>query len=51
MNGKRQKDATVVDAYQNCFVRRTPHDRNRLESDGPVPPPRAGLRLTDLTDD
>jgi transposase InsO family protein len=51
MNGKRQKDATLVDAYQNCFVRRTPHDRNRLESDGPVPAPCAGLRLTDLTDD
>lgn len=51
MGSKRQKDATVVDAYQNCFVRRQPNDRNRLESDGPAPAPPVGLRLTDLTDD
>jgi putative transposase len=50
LNGKRQKDATLVDAYQNCFVRRTPHDRDRLESD-PAPTPAEGLCLTSLTDE
>ena len=51
LKGKRQKDATVVDAYQNCFVRRQRHDRDRLESDGPAPAPPVGLRLTDLNDE
>jgi putative transposase len=48
LKGERQKDATVVDAYQNCFVRRQRHDRNRLEPDGPEPTPPVGLRLSRL---
>jgi transposase InsO family protein len=51
LNGDRQKDATVVDAYQNCFVRRNSDDRNRLDSEGPTPTPPKGLRLADLSDD
>jgi len=48
LGGKRQHDATAVDAYQNCFVRRLPHDRNRLDPTGPAPQPPQGLRLSNL---
>jgi len=51
LNGDRQKDATVVDAYQNCFVRRHHHDHDRLEADGPIPTPSVGVHLATLSDD
>ncbi len=50
LDGKRQADATVVDAYQNCFVRRQHADRARIEASAPPPAPPAGLPLSTLTD-
>ena len=49
LDGKRQGDATVVDAYQNCFVRRQDADRQRIETSTPPPTPPTGLRLRNLT--
>ena len=48
-DGTRHLDATVVDAYQNCFVRRHRDDRSRLEPTDPAPAPPAGLRLASLS--
>jgi putative transposase len=46
---KRQPDAKVVDAYANCFVRRDRPSRTLSTSAAP-PPPRAGLRLSELAE-
>ena len=48
LDAKRHSDATVVDAYQNCFVRRKDGDHQRIETSTPPPPPPQGLRLSTL---
>ena len=50
LDAKRQADATVVDAYQNCFVRRQQSDHQRIEASAPPPAPPRGLRLSTLAD-
>jgi len=48
--GKRWPDATVVDVYANCFVKRDRPSRT-LSASVAAPPPRLGLRLSDLAAD
>mgnify|MGYP003339300493 FL=1 len=44
---RRLADATPLDAYANCFVKRHRPSWN-LVPDGPAPEPKAGLALRDL---
>ncbi len=44
---RRLADATPLDAYANCFVKRSRPSRN-LESDTPPPEPKPGLALRHL---
>lgn len=45
--GAKVCTANVVDAYANCFVKRT-HDRKGIETDAPPLAPGPGLRMRDL---
>ena len=45
--GRHLADATPLDAYANCFVKRDRPSRN-LVPDGPAPEPRPGLALRTL---
>jgi transposase InsO family protein len=45
--GRRLPDATPLDAYANCFVKRNRPSRN-LEPDNPPPAPKPGLALRHL---
>jgi putative transposase len=44
---RRLPDATALDAYANCFVKRHQPSRN-LQTDSPAPEPKSGLALRDL---
>ena len=45
--GRKVSTARVVDAYANCFVKRS-HDRAGIDVDTPPTAPRTGLRMRDL---
>ena len=44
---RRLPDATPLDAYANCFVKRDRPSRN-LQTDSPAPEPKSPLALRDL---
>jgi putative transposase len=50
VKGRKVAMAKRVDAYANCFVKRSNETRDTLQSDGAAPTPAEGLRMRDFNE-